>query len=214
MPSLCRYCQCMLRYRIMIEIISYIVIAFCYRKASILHRWSNILCIFYRNMTCVTSADLIDSDENLHCFKLPLSSCYIKISVVSQCRCTAGISWLFILWTHSCLCDWQLAPAGQRSDLVTVDADWHRLNLLTDSRLTSQETQKQIWNWLRQAETAATQYTRSTLPTNSTQQAAPASTMAEQLHPQQLSRDDTIWGRYVTYEISRNCLIILCNQTV
>ena len=46
---------------------------------------------------CVTAADLIDSDESLHCFMLPLSSCDIKISVVSQCRCTAGISWLFIL---------------------------------------------------------------------------------------------------------------------
>ena len=27
---------------------------------------------------CVTSADLIDSDENLHCFTRPLSSCEIK----------------------------------------------------------------------------------------------------------------------------------------
>ena len=32
-----------------IKIISYIVIAFCYRKANILHRWSNILHIFYGN---------------------------------------------------------------------------------------------------------------------------------------------------------------------
>ena len=46
------------------------------------------------------------------------------------------------------LTDWQLAPTGLRSDLVTADADWHRLNLLTDS--TSPETQTQIWNWLRQ----------------------------------------------------------------
>ena len=46
---------------------------------------------------CVKAADLIDSDENLHCFKLPLSSCYIKISVVSQCRGSAGISWLFMI---------------------------------------------------------------------------------------------------------------------
>ena len=50
---------------------------------------------------CVTSADLIDSDENLHCFTRPLSSCDIKISVVSQCRSTAGISWLFNISTHS-----------------------------------------------------------------------------------------------------------------
>ena len=34
-------------------------------------------------------------------FTLPLSSCNIKISVVSQCRCTTGISWLFNISTHS-----------------------------------------------------------------------------------------------------------------
>ena len=33
----------------MIKIISYVVIAFCNRKANILHRWSNILHIFYGN---------------------------------------------------------------------------------------------------------------------------------------------------------------------
>ena len=38
---------------------------------------------------CDTAADLIDSDKNLHCFTQPLSSCDIKISVVSQCRSTA-----------------------------------------------------------------------------------------------------------------------------
>ena len=47
------------------------------------------------------AADLIDSDENLHCFTLPLSSCDIKISVVSQCRCSAGILRLFNISTHS-----------------------------------------------------------------------------------------------------------------
>ena len=83
----------------MIKIISYVVIAFCYRKANILRRWSNILRIFYGNKACVTASDLIDSDENLHCCTLPLSSCDIEISVVSmsQCRCTAGISWLIII---------------------------------------------------------------------------------------------------------------------
>ena len=39
-------CLCFLE---MIKIISYIVIAFCHRKANIQHRWSNILCIFYGN---------------------------------------------------------------------------------------------------------------------------------------------------------------------
>ena len=48
------------------------------------------------------------------------------------------------------LTDWQLASAGLHSDLVTVDADWHRLNLLTGSRHTSPYTQTQSWNWLRQ----------------------------------------------------------------
>ena len=33
----------------MIKIKSYFVIAFCYRKANILQRWSNILHIFYGN---------------------------------------------------------------------------------------------------------------------------------------------------------------------
>ena len=46
--------------------------------------------------------------------------------------------------------DWQLAPAEHLSDLATVDADLCRLNMLTDSRLTSPETQTQIWNWLWQ----------------------------------------------------------------
>ena len=58
---------------------------------------------------------------------------------------------------------------------------------------------------LKLTQTAATQYTCSTLPTNST--LLPASTMAEQLHPQQPSHDDTICRRYATYEISRNCPI-------
>ena len=85
-----------------IKIISYIVIAFSCGKANIVRTWSNILRIFYGNKGLCHCADLIDSDENLHCFTRPLSSCNIKISVVSQCRSTAGISWLFNIWTHSC----------------------------------------------------------------------------------------------------------------
>ena len=91
--------------------------------------------------------------------------------------------------------------AQWRSDLVTADADWHRLNLLTDS--TSPETQTQIWNWLRQRPPR-------TFVVHCLQTvhccACPASTMAEQLHPQQPSHDYTICGTYATYEIqvSRN----------
>ena len=88
--------------------------------------------------------------------------------------------------------------AQWRSDLVTADADWHRLNLLTDS--TSPETQTQIWNWLRQRPPR-------TFGVHCLQTVhCCASTMAEQLHPQQPSHDYTICGTYATYEIqvSRN----------
>ena len=58
-----------LRRQAMIKIKSYVVISFCYRKANILQRWSNHL-VSYTFSTgtkdCVTAADLIDSDENLH----------------------------------------------------------------------------------------------------------------------------------------------------
>ena len=76
------------------------------------------------------------------------------VAILKSLLClSAGFSWLFNIWTSSSsrfFCDWQLAPAGLLCDLVTVNADWRRLNLLTDSRRTSPETQTQIWNWLRQ----------------------------------------------------------------
>ena len=140
----------------MIKIISYVVIAFFYRKTNILGRWSNILCIFNRNKGLLREqqsigADyaLLDLDENLHCIMWPLSSCYIKISVVSQCRILVAVQYMNTQ-LFSFFCNWQLAPAGLLCDLVTVDADWRRLNLLTDSRHTSLETKTQIWNWPRQ----------------------------------------------------------------
>ena len=40
------------------------------------------------------AADLSDLDENLHCFTQPLSSCYIKISVVSQCRNLVAVQFM------------------------------------------------------------------------------------------------------------------------
>ena len=44
----------------MIEIKSYVVIAFCYRKAKILRKWSKILHFATGTKACVTAADLID----------------------------------------------------------------------------------------------------------------------------------------------------------
>ena len=50
----------------MIKIIIYVDIAFFYRKANILHRWSKILHKFYWNKGVCHCCRLIDSDENLH----------------------------------------------------------------------------------------------------------------------------------------------------
>ena len=81
---------------------------------------------------CVTAADLIDLDGNLHCFMLPLSSCDIKISVVSWCRILVAVQYMntqlfvFFFSTEICTC-WTAVT-------------WLLLTL-TDSRLTSPETQ-------------------------------------------------------------------------
>ena len=59
---------------------------------------------------CVTAADLIDSDEKLHCFTQPLSSCYIKIFAVSQCRILVAVQYMntqlfaFFLLLTTCTC--------------------------------------------------------------------------------------------------------------
>ena len=56
------------------------------------------------------AADLSDSDENLHCFKRPLSSCDVKISVVSQCRSLVAVQYMntrlfaFFLLLTTCTC--------------------------------------------------------------------------------------------------------------
>ena len=78
----------------MIKIISYVDIAFFYMKANVLLRLSNILRIFKGNKACITAADLIDLDENLNCFTLPLSSCDIKIPVVSQCGILVAVQYM------------------------------------------------------------------------------------------------------------------------
>ena len=79
---------------------------------------------------------------------LPLSSCDI-FSVVSQCRILATVQYMNTQ-LFAFFFDWRLALAGLHSDLVTVDVEWHRLNLLSGSRRTSLEAQTQIWTWLRQ----------------------------------------------------------------
>ena len=111
------------------------------------------IAFFYRQATgtkaCVTAADLIDSDGNIVVSSVMLHFAAILKYILCL---SAEFLWMFSIWTHSCLhffVDWQLAPARLYSDL-TVDADWHRLNILIGSRHTSLETQTEIWNWLRQ----------------------------------------------------------------
>ena len=59
----------------------------------------------------VKAADIIDSDENLHCFTRPLSSCDIKISIVSQCRILVAVHYMntqplaFFLLTDNLHCE-------------------------------------------------------------------------------------------------------------
>ena len=118
---------------------------------------------------CVTAGDLSDSDGNLRCFTRLLSSCDIKISLVSQCRILVAVQYHSI-WIRSCsifFTYWQLAPAGLLSDLVAAGADWRRLNLLADGRRTSPETQHKFetdsdighWHTLHRSYTAYKQYT-------------------------------------------------------
>ena len=70
------------------KIISYVVIAFCYRKANILCRWSNILCIFYwkkglchccRSYRFWRKLAIVHYLQTVHCW-LPLwqNSCIIS----------------------------------------------------------------------------------------------------------------------------------------
>ena len=96
----------------MIEIIIHVDIAFFYWNRRQIFYIGGL--IFYINSTgtkaCVTAADLIDSDENLHCFTRPLSSCDIKISVVSQCRILVAVQYMktqlftFFLRLTTCTC--------------------------------------------------------------------------------------------------------------
>ena len=103
---------------------------------------------------------------------LPLSHCYIEISVVSQCRILMTVNMntavcIFFSTNNLHLLDFSVTW----SLLMLTDADW---TCYTNLKLT---------------QTAATPYTGCTLPTNSTlwAAAADASTMAEKMPPQLLS---------------------------
>ena len=101
--------------------------AFPYRKANILCRGSNILQDQQRPVSLVQILLILiirwqHHPANMHCFTCLLSSCYIKISVVSQYRILMAIQYrktqLFSFFFSR-----QLAPAVLHSDLLAVDAD-------------------------------------------------------------------------------------------
>ena len=117
----------------------------------------------------VTAANLFDLEGNIHCFMRPLSSRYVKISVVSQCWILVAVqiinTQLFAFFSADNLN--LLECTALDSDLVTVDAGWCRLKLLAGSRCTSPEIQTQIRKRLRQGKHCTT-FTQCTLLTNIT----------------------------------------------
>ena len=97
----------------------------------------------------VIAADLIDSDGNLHCFVLPLSSCDIKITVVSQCRILVPVPYMntqlftFFFSTETCTC-WTTQWLGHcwRWLTQTELANWQQTHESGNTNT--------FWNWLRQ----------------------------------------------------------------
>ena len=127
----------------MITTISCVVTAFFYRKANIIRKCSNILQRSYGGRRPVLCLQI-----SLIWMETCIASCGLWaveiLKYLRLLRLSAEFSWLFAFFF-----DWQLAPAGLLSDLFNIDANWRRLDLLTDSRRTSQETKTQIWNWIR-----------------------------------------------------------------
>ena len=140
-----------------------------------------------RPVTVCLAADLIDSDGNVHCCMLPLSSWDIKISVVSQCRILVTVQYVntqcFFFQLTTCTC-W----AAQWLPLSTqIDTDW--TCLLTAYSL----VRKHKHRFETDSDSSHTAHRLYILPTNSTLLAAANVSMkAEQLHPQQQSYDGTM----------------------
>ena len=163
-----RFQRLKLLLQLMIKIIIYIDIAFSTGRQ--IFYIGGLL--FYINSTetkaCVTAADLIDSGENLHCFTLPLSSYYIKISVVSQCRIIVAVQYM-----NTQLFAFILLPTFSCCTAQWLGRCWHRL---TRTELADWQQKYESTNTntnLKLTQTAATPYTGCTLPTNSTLLAAP-----------------------------------------
>ena len=165
--------------------------------------------IFYRDPTgtkaCVTAADLIVLDGNIHCFMLPSSSCNIKISVVSQCRILMPVYYM----KKPQLNFFQLTTCNNNKNLNLWTAQWldHCWRRLTKTeRADWQQTHKSgnTNTNLKLTQTAATQYTGCTLPTNSTLLAAAVMLQPSQNSCRHCCHLMTIpCTKTATYEISK-----------
>ena len=141
----------------MIKILFYVDIAFFYRKANIQHRWSNILRISNRSKGLYDCCKIQWFGSKLALLhsafeqSLYLDLCCVSVQDSHGCSVTQNMNTqLFSFFCRLTTCTCWTAQWHGHSDMVIVDADWHRLKLLTDSRSSSLETQTQIWNWLRQ----------------------------------------------------------------
>ena len=95
---------------------SYVDIAFFYRKANVLCRWSNILCIFNRNKVSLIAADLINLDENLlhTAFEQLLyqNLCCVSVQDSSGCSIYEHTAVHFFCRLATCIC-WTAQWLGQ-----------------------------------------------------------------------------------------------------
>ena len=184
----------------MTKIKSYVVITFCYRKANILQRWSNILHFFYGNKGLC------------HCcrsywfrWKLALLHCLWAVAILKSLLClSAGPlqeSYCFSIYQHTAfsifLTYWQLASTGLCSDLVLTwtDTDWTCwLTVDTQVRKHKHRFETDSGSCLS---TPVVHYLRTDcgLPfcVNNGRTAASSAAVSWRHH------DNTIWGRCATY---------------
>ena len=87
-----RLLWCLLAATQMIKIISYIVIAFCYRKANILCRWCNVLYIFYKNKGLCHCCRSYWFGWKLALLHWILNLCYVSVQV--HCRNLMAVQYM------------------------------------------------------------------------------------------------------------------------
>ena len=148
---------------------------------------------------------------------LPFSSCYIKISAVSQCRILVPVQYMktqlfaFLFLTACTMTCWTAQWIGYCLHWLTQTeiADWQQMH-----ELASPETQTQSWNWLRELPHSTHRHTGCTMPTNSIllAAAAAASTRAKLLQPQPPYHHDTMHKKCYLWDLQETQPLKLPNQ--